>query len=350
VIAFSILPLRLHFYETFVLVHIALTILALIGCWYHISLLFAKKWGYEVWLYLAIAFWAWDRFTRLGRLLYYNGIGVRTQATAELLPGDDLIKLVIVPGRGWRYGAGQHTFLSFPGLGYRPWESHPYSIVGWSTSPTSSIASSTAPSLQERSSSNEKNPTDITSHPIHIHSPSDNAKSITFLIRPYNGITETLHRYLVNKSRGPQPIRVWAEGPHGHAAKLTNFEHVLLIGGGIGITALLPYAQAFAGTRIEKQTMTLAYTAREPELIATIQQMLPSDTEGLEVNLTTTNCENSRMDIGAVIRRESAKVGTERLAVVVCGPPGLADEVRREAVAVVGSGKRVHLFEESFSW
>jgi NAD(P)H-flavin reductase len=132
--------------------------------------------------------------------------------------------------------------------------------------------------------------------------------------------------------------------------KLKNFEHVLLIGGGIGITGLLPYAQAFSWTRSEKQTMTLAYTAREPELVAVVQKMMPNEVEGLEFSIKATQNENARMDIGAVLRSEASKIERSSLAVVVCGPPGLADEVRREAVKIVGEGMRVTLFEESFCW
>jgi NAD(P)H-flavin reductase len=159
-----------------------------------------------------------------------------------------------------------------------------------------------------------------------------------------------LHEHLLSKPRGVQSIRVWTEGPHGHVANLKNFEHVLLIGGGIGITALLPYAQTFASSRTETQTMTLAYTAREPELVAVVKQILPGGIEELEIDIKVTESESMRMDLGAVIKREASKAGKSRLAVVVCGPAELADEVRREAVKVVGEGKRVELFEESFCW
>jgi len=349
-IALSILPLRLHFYETFVVVHIVVAILSLIGCWYHIYLRFALKWGYEVWLYLAMAFWAWDRIVRFGRLVYFNWVGVSTTATAELLTGDELIKLNIVPGRSWSYSAGQHTFLSFPSLGYRPWESHPFSIAGWGSSATAPVAFG-ARSPRGSTSENEKKTVEITSTPISNLLPTENMKSITFLIRAEKGVTKSLQQYLLSKPRGPQPIQVWTEGPHGYTVKLDNFGHVLLIGGGIGVTALLPYAQVFALKKSEKQTMTLAYTAREPELITLVKQILHSDVKGLEVNVRVTETESERMDIGAVLRKEAAKGGgNSRLAVVVCGPPELADEVRREAVKVVGDGMGVALFEENFCW
>lgn len=348
--ALSVLPLRKHFYETFVIVHIVMAILALVGCWYHIYLRFAHEWGYEVWLYLSMAFWAWDRIVRFGKLVYYNWVGVCTTATAELLPGDKLIKLTVVPGRGWSYGAGQHSFLSFPSLGYRPWESHPFSIAGWGSSLTASVTSTSLTSLQESGSDNEKNTAVITAMPVSTPLHTTDAKSVMFLIRPHKGITKKLHQHLLSKPRGPQSIRVWTEGPHGHIAKLKNFEHVLLIGGGIGITTLLPYVQAFACTSTGDQTMTLVYTAREPELIAAVHRMLPGNIEGLQIDLKATESENTRMGIGAVLRREAAKAGKRKLAVVVCGPARLADEVRQEVVKVVGEGRGIELFEESFSW
>ena len=62
-----------------------------------------------------------------------------------------------------------------------------------------------------------------------------------------------------------------------------------------------------------------------------------------------------RPDISALLEEEiSQLVGDlSRLAVVVCGPGRLADDVRREVVRCIGSkidATRIELYEESFGW
>ncbi|KAF2968121.1 hypothetical protein GQX73_g5436 [Xylaria multiplex] len=84
----AILPLRSKAYDTFLLIHIGLAILALIGCWYHLIPHFGFDYGYQIWLYLAFAFWSADRLARLVRLVYYNHFG-SSEAIVETVQGCD---------------------------------------------------------------------------------------------------------------------------------------------------------------------------------------------------------------------------------------------------------------------
>lgn len=43
-------PIRHRSYELFIILHIALGIISLAGCWYHMDFRFANKYGYKNWL------------------------------------------------------------------------------------------------------------------------------------------------------------------------------------------------------------------------------------------------------------------------------------------------------------
>ena len=56
-----------------------------------------------------------------------------------------------------------------------------------------------------------------------------------------------------------------------------------------------------------------------------------------------------RMDVNALIEEEASRTDGS-LAVVVSGPPGMADEVRLAVVRVAARGCKIEFVEESYSW
>ena len=56
-----------------------------------------------------------------------------------------------------------------------------------------------------------------------------------------------------------------------------------------------------------------------------------------------------RMDVNALIEEEASHTDGS-LAVVVSGPPGMADEVRLAVTRVTARGCEVEFIEESYSW
>jgi predicted ferric reductase len=359
-LVFAILPIRLRMYEVFLFAHIVIVILALVGCWYHIQLRFAQDWGYEIWLYITFAFWGFDRLCRVAIGAYRNMGGITTQAIAELMPGGTFIKITVFPSAPWTAKAGQHAFLSFQSTG-RFWETHPFSVAGWNNgSNTPSLSSA---SITEAGDKGPEKEMSITTAPVDTKSTTTTLhqfrglpeRSITFLIRPFQGITKSLHEELLHSPAKPIPISLTLEGPYGHSVNIQNADSILCIGGGIGITALLAYVQAYiegrrAGT-MKASRLLLAWSHRERELAEIVRKMLPADAEawGLECVWTFTGGENPRMAVGGVLKAEME--GVKRLAVLVCAPGEMADDVRREVVANFGiGGTKIDYHEESFAW
>lgn len=56
-----------------------------------------------------------------------------------------------------------------------------------------------------------------------------------------------------------------------------------------------------------------------------------------------------RIDVNALIEEEAAR-NDGSLAVVVSGPPGMADEVRLAVARVAARGCEIEFIEESYSW
>ncbi|KAH6718239.1 ferric reductase like transmembrane component-domain-containing protein [Leptodontidium sp. MPI-SDFR-AT-0119] len=386
-ITFSMLPIRRFQYEIFLVTHIIIVIIALVGCWYHVVIRFTYNWGYEIWLYLAFAFWGFERLSRMAIIVYRNMVGgMATQAVAELMPGGTFMKITVFPSQSWTPRPGQHAFLFFPSTG-RFWENHPFSIAGWDNGSTTTV-STNSKSNQESGVITTKDiekDLQISAHPLDTDSTSSQAlshtqppsqtqiskpfsrPSITFLIRPLKGLTSSMHRDLSLTPTEQTYLPLTLEGPYGHSANLSHAETILCIGGGIGITALLSYTQFFVESRrsssaaIKASRLVLAWSFREREFASIIRDMLPSDARALGVEFVWTctgagagkdgdeGVGEGRLDVHSIVKAECG--GVKRLAVLVCAPGGLADGVRRAVVGLHGEGgTRIDLHEDSFTW
>lgn len=367
----SILPIRARAYELFLVLHIGLAILSLVGCWYHIILRFSYNWGYEVWLYLAFAFWSYDRLVRFGRVVFYSFLGGTSHGQLESIPGvDNIVSLKLYPSRHFNAAPGQHTFVYFPLLG-RFWENHPFTIAGWGVD-----------RAYENHSSSERSSTDgkatesairVTTKPLSQGPLYVDQFYVRCLFRAHSGSTAKLCRSL---AQNPTPT-VLCEGAYGgHSpvtkAVLKHAERILIVAGGIGITFAAAFAKQFAeegesqrGTTSMPhcQQLVLAWSMREHGLLEYARrELLPPPgrmgERSLEYRLHVTgtpqdkeaanSASTGRMDIEATLGSVMDK--SKKIVVLVCGPGGLADDVRREVVSCSKSGFDVELIEESFAW
>ncbi|KAJ8132070.1 hypothetical protein O1611_g1554 [Lasiodiplodia mahajangana] len=410
--AFAILPLRISLYESFLILHIILIILALVACWYHLVPHFGFQYGYQVWLYICFAFWSADRVARLARIVYYNRLG-DAKATVEAVPGCTILRITVFPRVIRGIGPGQHTFLYFPGLG-RFWESHPFSIAAWekhrttlqSASPSLSASKGNEAYLTAKEFAALPPATDSTLHVKSISTPHQEAVphesqkyddvSFQLLIRAHSGMTGTLQRYLSSHPVGSKvEISLYTEGYYaGHHATLQSLftaDTVLCLAGGLGITNALGFIQEYVseasveGEAAEKshgimrraKRFILAWSAKEIAFIDYVKKNFLTDAQGVEYLFwhtgssehrqrkletskgeileleTPAPTENTavtvgRMPIGSVIR-SSLEIGRQT-TVLVCGPGQMADEARRQVVSCVKDGFSVDLVEEAFAW
>jgi NAD(P)H-flavin reductase len=127
---------------------------------------------------------------------------------------------------------------------------------------------------------------------------------------------------------------------HPTHATLNHHPRLLCIAGGVGVTALLPLLAAHRGSR------KLAWGVRQASLIEGLRDLTESNAmAGVTIETTV----GRRMDVRALVEQEAACTDGS-LAVVVSGPPGMADEVRTAVAAVAGRSCEVEFVEESYSW
>ncbi|KAK3064204.1 hypothetical protein LTS18_009225 [Coniosporium uncinatum] len=319
-------------YEAFLLLHIVLAILVIVGCWYHVIL----RWGYNFydnWLIAACAVWFFDRLLRVLRVAKN---GIQHAVVTEI--GPDHVRIDL-PGVRWASRPGYVAYAYFPMLHMlRPWENHPFSVNSTTLFRSYKHALLPASASLGQSSSDDVHDVEKTtgkaSEAIIVRDAAGEVGTagVTLIVKKSTGLTKLL------KSHGR--LLTLLEGPYLHnpSDEVMSCDHVLLIGGGIGITALLPWIHAHPNVK-------LAWSVK-PSAEALIQELdvVLRDMADKEVLI------GERLNIEALLRNE-VDVGYKKVGVVVCGPAGMCDDVRAIVAGFGRSGKIVFELEvEAFSW
>lgn len=385
VTAFS--ALRHAFYETFWHIHVALAALALGGLYIHLdglqSLIYIK---------IAIAFWAIDRFIRLVRILYRNTSfsfsrfrGQQlTRAHIELLPDEAMCVTLTLP-RPWTFTPGQHLYVTIPTIGF--WGSHPFSIAWSSASESSEAIGSRVPSSWSSPSSDSEKGLPLET--IRTATSTSTPQTATLLIRRRSGFTSTLYKRLLAHHGTLSSLPCLIDGPYRSQSNepFQSSGTVLLFAGGIGITHALPYiphllaAHSLGTTALRR--IRLIWVVHSPDHLEWIRPYMNEilsthkrrdvfriqiyitrgggngNGNGITGSLTTggkdlyapgTNVQMfpGRPDVDAIVEAEShAQIGA--MGVGVCGPGGLADDVRL-AVRRRCASRSIEFVQEGFGW
>ncbi|KAL5362004.1 hypothetical protein BJX96DRAFT_166324 [Aspergillus floccosus] len=338
--------------------------------------------GQEYWFYLwpAVGIWGFDRFLRLFRISYCNlhvnmnlGKGIRfTQSRATYDTAADVIRLELYPGSlNLCPTPGQYYFLYQP-FRLTGWESHPFTLGTWT------YESAAPPATQSLAAKGDPN-IDVSQVPLLSDSSSGSSRSLAvpsegdpkvlklvFWIRPFDGWTRHLRQQCKRSPDRKLETALLLEGPYGEQFPLSNYESVLLVVGGTGIAAAVPYIQDHLARCAEKsetaQPLTrdihLIWTTRQEAFIQHVvtQDLEPvlgrSDfrasfyvtsraepdrarDEGLFRNSPSPpkmnlNILQGRPDLQSLIlsHAQEAHLSDSSAAVMVCGPPAMADEAR----------------------
>ncbi|KAF6222704.1 hypothetical protein HO133_000751 [Letharia lupina] len=346
---------RHAFYETFLHIHIALVSLVMAALWIHLG-------GLQQMTYLkaVISTWVIERLIRLSSLIYRNVGRGGTNADVEILPGDAM-RITLRPARPWTFKPGQHVFLTIPSVGL--WTSHPFSVA-WSDAPPRPLRPG---DLEKgiRTSQPTAQTTDTLALP---------PTSVSLIIRRRAGFTDRLHRKALDGPHRRVSLPALVEGPYGgtHQA-LHSYGTVVLFAAGVGITHQVALARDLvaghaAGT-VAARRVLLAWVVRAPDHLEWIRPWMaavlgmPGRRDVLRVQLfvtrprctaeihspsSTVRMFPGKPDVDALLGMEArAQVGA--MAVCVCGPGGLGDDVRA-AVRRRQGGGNVDFVEEGFGW
>ncbi|KAG8825926.1 hypothetical protein FRC19_010185 [Serendipita sp. 401] len=214
IILTSFRTIRNQAFEFFLVVHILSVVAYLVSMYFH--------WKKDaMYLYLFIGFWMLDRVVRGIRLLFINrGKPQPRRAIVEHV-SEDCIRLVL-PNRHMTWKAGQHVFLTLPGVSILPFESHPMTIAN----------------IPERDEQGARKPTDL-----------------VFYIRAMDGFTRRLQQY-GSRHHGELVIAL-ADGPYGKPPPVNTFTTVILVAGGSGIASTLPLLLDIVETSRRKKSPVL---------------------------------------------------------------------------------------------
>lgn len=356
----SISALRRRAYEIFLISHIALSVIFTIAAWNHLKH-FAI---YKTYLLASIAIWSFDRLVRLARIAW--SLSCRgSNKVGAYLKAEDIIEIRI-PGNKISYYPGCYAFVYFL-MGMSSWQSHPFTVLNSQTQDGTLI----------------------------------------LLVKVHRGITQKVKRCLVDASqkRCGLSIPVLIEGGYGHCAPLDKYRRTVLIAGGIGITAILPYSHMLRSKHNLERKVTLIWIVKNKACLSWVSldhidntnvtiQIYVTRSELCEQSLTdsaeTSSCESHdraeiaseskieplhsqdrlggsssqnssqcdysctyyyRPDISDILHthiREADRNQSE-LAIVTCGPKMLNSNVRK-AIAKSSSMFQVDYYEESLGW
>ena len=257
------------------------------------------------------------------------------------------------------YAPGQHVYLGFPGAKEK---------------------------LQ-------RNPFTIANHP-------DRDRQVKIVARVLHGTTSKLGK-LVNNQR--QPVDLILEGPYGGAKHFPDFsecDSVLLFAGGVGATFILPiYQQLMQTNGADETTCSLrcVWAVRDqadaawgierllsdsgdlpdsfelyltgerrhkqaPELAAgndtneiELQESEGFLSEGTEESrgfesISKSKVRKGRPDLNKLIDDAFKHTAGSKFAVLVCGPTGMGNSVRKEVGRWIGHGRDVFWHNEEFGW
>ena len=269
----------------------------------------------------------------------------------EILPGE-AVRVTVQMARPWTFRPGQYMYVTMPSIGL--WTSHPFSLA-WSDA-------------QHHDDYVDPEKGILPHHPVLAL----NKTSMSAIIRCRDGFTLRLYKKTQASPEGRLVVNALAEGPYGGLHDLRSYGTVLLFAGGVGITHQLPFVRelvvGFANGTAAVRRIALIWTIQSPEHLEWIRPWMtsvlaldrrrdvlrillfvtrPRSTKEIHSPSSTVQMFPGRPNVDTLVRLESEQqVGA--MGVSVCGPGGLADDVR-SAVR-----RRQHLnidfVEESFSW
>jgi predicted ferric reductase len=203
--------------------HFILAILVAIMLWLHVP----AGLGYNgLCLIVPAALFVLHLIVYIARLVFRNIVPGRLFGVAEIVKHKDATELMIHPSRPWVIRPGQYIYLRAPATRFRysnPFsaifsllESHPFMVVWWNND-------------------------------------TPKADSISLLVKEESGFTKALAQ-----TRHKQ-LRVFIDGPYGNSHDFHNYDSIIMVATGIGITAQLPYIKELLQSKKRPKRISLVW-------------------------------------------------------------------------------------------
>lgn len=375
---------RRHAYRVFYFTHVIVVMTVPVLVWFH------SHHGYgRLFVAEALGVFVFQRIVR--------NMGVNTlRATLTKVPGTNLVKIVAQAPpqliKHFQEAVGSHAYLSIPRAESTPQRHHPEGGTTWSAF---------LPQLQ---------PASFVSNPFTVASVNPDFGELTFVARQMHGPTTTSLGSLASlqASAASTNVSIGVDGPYGKVASVVNqlqyFDRVLLVAGGVGATAILPLYRHIR-TASSSTPVRLLWAVREASELIWAETIWRDSASGVagksKIRLFVTRgegglhvsdggneapgLESSKQldDISSILAENEIEkgpiyVGTEdifrdaamsparpdlqsevdelfgedsdeRVAVVVCGPATMVDDLRAAVGFWIEAGRDVYFDKASFS-
>ncbi|RDW23115.1 ferric reductase like transmembrane component-domain-containing protein [Yarrowia lipolytica] len=200
----AIRPIRSRVYELFYQTHISGFVIFLVGLGLH-----CHNFGWMGWVYTSGTIFLYNELSSIAKIFFCGWNSIATLTLFE----EGMFKIVVTTSGRWNFFPGCYCYIiARPNL----LQGHPFSIY-------------VAP--------------DNTSTP-------GNAQ-LTMVVKPRKGKTARLTRMLQDhyESTGSRSMqtRLYVDGPYGNQQPLSEYANILLVSGGVGVTAAYGYASYITG-------------------------------------------------------------------------------------------------------
>jgi predicted ferric reductase len=284
------------------------------------------------------------------RIAYRNFGAGGTRTLVEALPGG-ACRVTVTMARPWHFRPGQHAYLYMPTIGF--WQSHPFTVA-WSDEGD-----------QHADPGSDKLPL----------TRKDIAKktTVSFVIRARTGFTSALYMRAASRPDGKLVTRCLVEGPYRGSSRFSSYGTVMLFAGGVGVTQAVPHVRelvdGFAKGTVATRRVVMVWSIQSPEHLEWIRPWMtevlamprrrevlkillfvsrPRSTKEIHSPSATVQMFPGRPNIDTLLGIEMEnQIGA--MAVSVCGPGALSDDVRRAVRNRQYQGE-VDFIEEAFTW
>lgn len=208
----AFLHLRRNWYEIFLLTHIVMAVLFIVGGWYHVVEL-----GFVEYFYASVACWSLDRAVRIIKLILFGVAKAKVTLTA-----DETLRIVVPKPKLWKSTPGGYAFIHF----LKPscfWQSHPFTYVEL----------------------------------------PNNSTEIILYCKVKGGVTHGLYQNLAKQPENTGFINVTLEGQYGEAAPVKYHSSAVFIAGGNGVPGLYSEIVELLKNPIKDQRIKFYWVIRE---------------------------------------------------------------------------------------
>ncbi|GAA6040606.1 hypothetical protein JCM8097_008065 [Rhodosporidiobolus ruineniae] len=371
----SLGPVRRLSHEFFYSLHMVGNLLFIVMMYYHCDNLLAS-WSY---MHATVVVLGVALLYRFAVVAYRSGGLFRPRkATVEVIEDGALRISVDVGdghGRGADWQAGEHVFIRFLRPSLFPWQTHPFTIANL---PAHSVFFTSSPSSSDDLEKQDSAPAALP--------PSSSSSTMTFILRPYSGLTRRLFQLASSCS---STVPVLLDGPYsshstsGSPAALLSLsaaDRALLICGGTGLSFALPMLlAALAGTcttapSARMQVVEVHWAARHEscfdwyrEVFEQVRRAAKERGVALRIVLHWSRADDGKEVMaetalapgvevsagrpdGPKVTRKFIETSAGHVAVLSCGPASLARSVRNAVACeqgriVAGALKAVEAIE-----